>query len=720
MKTQIIERPVAIQAGQSQEFTIKANGKAFRALISTLYENKIQSIVREIWSNALDSHMNAGIEDRPFLVTFPTVFNPTFIVRDFGTSLEHDEVMKLYTTVFESTKEDDEDATGKFGLGSKSPFAYTDTFSVVAIKGGMKRHYSAVIGTNGIPSIHFLGEHETDEEQGVEVSFPIQSNDINKFRRAAKRVSHGFEVKPEVLRAEEEDEFEGWPELSTLLEGDGWKILNGYIEGYSAQAYAKMGPVLYPINVNAIEDLNAEERQLLQTTILIDFKMGELEMTPSREALSYGNDEPTIPSIRNRVRTIVREMVDGYQDRYDACSTYWEACAQFALDVGASNGPRPVKTALEKTASWNGEPLKTAMKLESYEIGPDAEFCVLSGDKRHGKVLRFSEQTSTEISFSASVITFVEDIHNDKRAAARIKHHLENMAHMPKYVYWIKSRTQYLRAKKAPKIDLLELLDGTEILLVDDLDFPPKVSYGSGGGYRAPAMVRQMDYDGDFDIKVSLTSEEEDAGGYYIPLERNEPQYPSHMRSPKYMFNALRAFGTIPDNAVLYGAPKTLWKRFEGDNWINIYDIAEEAFDKSQPKASVAKAAMIDAVQRSSDLRFLRENLNVKTLEGPGGAALEAFEYYKRIEGLTKPDTSAYRNLATCVGKTDHIEEWSKFDDTELEYHKLCVEEAYPLLGMIRRRCNYEDKLVDKVTHYVQVCDMAASYDSQDEITIAA
>lgn len=200
MKTNVADRNVDVNVGETNEFTIKANGKAFRALISTLYENKVQSIVREIWSNALDAHIAAGNEDRPFLVTFPTMFNPTFIVRDFGVSLEHHEVMKLYTTVFESTKEDTNDATGKFGLGSKSPFAYTDTFSVCAIKDGQKRFYSAVIGKTGIPAIHFLGSEPTSEENGVEVSFPIKTDDIRAFRNAALRVSHGFSVKPEVIR----------------------------------------------------------------------------------------------------------------------------------------------------------------------------------------------------------------------------------------------------------------------------------------------------------------------------------------------------------------------------------------------------------------------------------------------------------------------------------------------------------------------------------------
>lgn len=91
--------------GERASFQIEANGKAFRTLIDGLYSNKIRAVIRELSSNARDAHIDAGNSEMLFEVTIPTNLNPTFRVRDYGTSLSHDDVMVLYTTIFRSTKE---------------------------------------------------------------------------------------------------------------------------------------------------------------------------------------------------------------------------------------------------------------------------------------------------------------------------------------------------------------------------------------------------------------------------------------------------------------------------------------------------------------------------------------------------------------------------------------------------------------------------------------
>ena len=124
--------------GEKAYFTIKPNGKAFRTLIDGLYSNKVQVVIRELCANAPDSHIDAG-QVKPFKVSIPTALDAVFRVRDFGTGLTHEQVMKLYTTIFESTKEETNEQTGQLGLGSKSPFAYTDSFQVTVWDGAEKR-----------------------------------------------------------------------------------------------------------------------------------------------------------------------------------------------------------------------------------------------------------------------------------------------------------------------------------------------------------------------------------------------------------------------------------------------------------------------------------------------------------------------------------------------------------------------------------------------------
>ena len=124
--------------GNTGEFKIKNSRKAFQILSSGLYSNKIKAIIRELSTNALDSHRAAGTVDTPFEVHLPTILEPYFSVRDYGTGLTDQEIESIYTTYFESTKTNSNEYIGALGLGSKSPFSYTDNFTVTSVKNGSK------------------------------------------------------------------------------------------------------------------------------------------------------------------------------------------------------------------------------------------------------------------------------------------------------------------------------------------------------------------------------------------------------------------------------------------------------------------------------------------------------------------------------------------------------------------------------------------------------
>ena len=168
--------------GDVGTFKIKESAKAFRILSSSLYSNKIRAIVRELTCNALDSHVEAGNRE-PYVVHLPTYMEPTFSVQDFGVGLTHDRVMALYSTYFESTKTESNDFVGALGLGSKSPFSYTDNFVVIASKDGETNTYSAFINDAGVPSIVRLGTEQTGAPNGVTVQMAVQSIDFETFKR---------------------------------------------------------------------------------------------------------------------------------------------------------------------------------------------------------------------------------------------------------------------------------------------------------------------------------------------------------------------------------------------------------------------------------------------------------------------------------------------------------------------------------------------------------
>lgn len=326
---------------KTANFTIKANGKGFKVLIDGLYSDKIRAVIRELWTNAFDSHAISNNSERPFYTHLPTRFEPWFSVRDYGVSMDHDTVMRLYTTVFESSKEDTNDQVGKLGLGSKSPFAYTDTFTVTAWLDGEKRMYSAFIGKNYVPQIAFMSSEPSDEETGIEVSFPVKDNDVYDFKFAAQRTAIGFDVLPEsnteILPAQRK----------VLFEGAGWKLFKDGSFG----AHARQGCVVYPLDIEAISGLSAIHRDMLDGSILIDFPIGELEITASREGLGY--DELTVANIKARLTAIENEFRQRVETMTDACKTYCDML-KMQQELYNSQLPKCIRTIIQGM-KWRGQ-----------------------------------------------------------------------------------------------------------------------------------------------------------------------------------------------------------------------------------------------------------------------------------------------------------------------------------------------------------------------------
>src|SRR5690606_19308446 len=115
---------------KEKEFKMLATAKSFKILMDGIYQNKIKAIIRELSTNARDSHVAAG-HNKPFIVHLPNHREPEFYIEDFGTGLSEDKIEKIYSTFFASDKEDSNDYVGCLGLGSKTPFCYNTRSFIV-------------------------------------------------------------------------------------------------------------------------------------------------------------------------------------------------------------------------------------------------------------------------------------------------------------------------------------------------------------------------------------------------------------------------------------------------------------------------------------------------------------------------------------------------------------------------------------------------------------
>lgn len=402
---------------QSRAFSIKPSGKMFRTLSATLYTDRIQAIVREIITNAGDAHAVSGT-DKAIEVHAPTGDDPQFRVRDYGPGLSHDQVLTIYTTYFESTKEDCVKTVGKFGLGSKSPFSYTDQFFVTSYSDGTLYRYIAAWGADDMPTINLIGSETTDQPNGLEVTVPVQDHDTRTWAQKIANFRHWY-TKPLAISGRElPAPDESVPVARTDKER--WGFLD--CRHNRERSYAIVGGVTYPIDPGAIPNLHPAHGGLLASGIFLRLAVDAVEVAPSREHLSYS--EITIASIGTALDAILHEMTEGLRGDLALVATEWELRAAFRPYAKVNHHiRRHLRTALAQeigrfVPKLEQEDLSDEFRLDPYEYDPLAIRILRRTD--HHVELAWSRDDiyKVEPAECAGVVVHQEDLRAVKRAAA--------------------------------------------------------------------------------------------------------------------------------------------------------------------------------------------------------------------------------------------------------------------------------------------------------------
>lgn len=313
--------PVTVdgEVEETKNFCIAATPHAYKILSDGLYSNKIKAVIRELSTNAYDAHVFSGKPNLPFDVVLPNSFNPIFSIRDYGPGMSSNDIMNLYTTYFKSGsyKIKSNDYVGCLGLGSKSPFAYTRSFSVTSFYQGKKTDYALYIGGDGIPTITNMGETDCEEDEtGLMIIIPVNSADHYKFINEAKNVYRYFKVQPNVTGSTSYTT----QKVEYVHEGEAWKIRVRDGNGICAV----MGNICYPIEIDNIPGLSSKQKEVLGNNdidLLVD--IGKVSITPSREHLQY--DNLTIDFLKEKYNQIVNEVQTQVETELQACKSLWQA-----------------------------------------------------------------------------------------------------------------------------------------------------------------------------------------------------------------------------------------------------------------------------------------------------------------------------------------------------------------------------------------------------------
>lgn len=323
------------------------NAKAFE-MLARQYSDPAKAIIQEIGANAADSHVRAGKEDIPFSVKLPNSLDPHLRIRDYGIGMSKDVIYDVYINYMQSDKTKTNKETGCFGIGSKTPLAYADQFNITTYNDGVMTMYSLVKNEEGVPELNEFGDYDTDEENGVEISFSVKEDDFDRFGRKAYEVYSFFNTRPTVAG---NGNYNYKEEKKPVLEADSWKLYGGYDE-----AYAVMGNIAYPIDSSQF-DYGSTYREFLYNSCRIEIPLGDLNITPSRESLEY--TEHTINGLKKAIDKVLDEANDQLELEMSECKSWWQAKILSKKIKGKLHG-MPDMPALE---TFKGESLDDVLKL---------------------------------------------------------------------------------------------------------------------------------------------------------------------------------------------------------------------------------------------------------------------------------------------------------------------------------------------------------------------
>jgi hypothetical protein len=697
---------VLSNVGEIGEFRIRNSAKAFSILSSGLYANKIRAIIRELSCNAVDSHTAAGRQEVPFDVHLPNQLDPTFRIRDYGTGLSHEQVLNIYTTYFESTKTESNQFIGALGLGSKSPFSYTDNFTVTAIQNGQRNVYSAFINGEGVPSVALMHSETTDQPNGVEVQFAVTDRyDFDKFRSEAREVYTYFRLRPVVGGGEREFEFRD-------VQYKEKNIIPGvhYLDG-SRASRAVMGNISYPIDVPNAESNLGQLARLLNCGLEMHFDIGELDFQASREGLSY--IPSTIEAIKTKLVALEAQLAVHLAMEADAIHNAWEKALflirqhsdtlwKEAARAYAVNHPLAL---VDTTNSYYMNAAKQTIDVK--DLAARYNISILAFSKsRNGatchdikpeKIYKDKSYATWDEQWSFPVDVHTIFVKNDLKVGAlsRAKYHWRNAQskgiELPNKGY---QHNVYVMspATKGHAMDVAGFLaeisnpPASQILLSSDLlDKPRKDSASGGMGANVTIMSMQKRGYGGYHRERELVWK--DAGKitefcdtntyYYLPLKGFEVQTTDVPISNMQTFTSMVTESGIPglQGIGIYGVRKTDIDYIRKQkNWVNLQDHIRAVLAKLDPK--IVKQCALKQIDANKYFRYNNDIAKLVDSNSPYSKFLAQFKGLENVKVERHSLERLSRDYATPVDVDTVVQ--------GLTDEFTAIRNRYPLLSSLR------------------------------------
>lgn len=276
-------------------------GMALDAVSKNLYSNPIGSFVRELVSNGVDANRANNSAELVKVNIYKEGNTWYFQVKDEGKGMTPEHFKEVYMRWFNSDKRDNNEDIGGFGIGSKSPLSYKETYELTTIADGYEYEY-IIVRQSPAPTATLLVERPTNKKSGTTVRIEIDEKDLWKLHEECKKQLIYFNNVYVINEAYYyENDFQ-------IIEADLFKVRPDSFP-FGNEMHIVLGQVAYPINWNFLGI------SPIYIPVGLKFNIGELPVTLSREEINYSDD--TVKEILlNKIETVYDDLYERYSNQH--------------------------------------------------------------------------------------------------------------------------------------------------------------------------------------------------------------------------------------------------------------------------------------------------------------------------------------------------------------------------------------------------------------------
>ncbi|KKL69929.1 hypothetical protein LCGC14_2110010, partial [marine sediment metagenome] len=429
----------------------------------------------------------------------------------------------------------------------------------------------------------------------------------------------------------------------------------------------------------------------------------------------------TIGNVIKRLDKVFAELPSKFENKFDSCSTWWEACLlfndMFNNRSSSSHALSSLANSSKFNLEWNGKKLKSHFTFEGKDVGGTFRMVKFERNRFGGRAQSLSADHSGNWKFRASTESkfFFDDI--GRGAHSRIKNWIES-GDLDKVT------KVYLVKTDDPKdLDLfIGFMGDIKLTAVSTLPKPVRQSTASNGNNHSPqCKVWVWDYEGNAKENWSQSKHKLRGGGIYVTLRRFKVlKAGGTMMDLSHQYRLYQQAGLIDASTPIYGLqPRNAKAVADNPKWINLEDHVRTQLKSVLKAPALANKIANAECFREFDLRgqFSNNDSRFTTIDNTWDNLADTSLFKKFIvayEHMSNESTdglSVITRVAQELGCT--IPTGTPEHDLDLLWKDLLV--TYPMFEFLsatsgyygRNEIDWNDDMLGSLVQYINRIDEA-------------